>query len=294
MKILWVLAVIPLVCLGASVEHQPVPATPQEETNAQPADDAEAAARQSVQPGQLLNNAAQAVGGAVTNFITLPQTIFGNVFQRNPQRRGIGERCGETADCLLGTKNSVCFNATCLCNLGFRYIKESKTCDPVETCTKCPNDHCSAGEDVYCNGTCIKNLKYGSVGHNPAMLTSPQWPENYPAGVNAYYCLKAATGKRVNLKFLWMDLETNRGYRDGDYIAVYNGCVAKPENLLGFYLGDTSSPHECVTSSCNEMLVHFHSDPEDADNPYDQRSGFMGHFVEVPYESAPCAPTDHN
>ncbi|CAG0890990.1 unnamed protein product [Darwinula stevensoni] len=269
MKILWVLAVVPLVCLGASVEHQPVPASPREETNAQPADDAEAAARQSAQPGQLLNNAAQAVGGAVTNLITLPQTIFENVFQRNPQKRLIGERCQTTADCVLGTTNSVCYNDTCLCNLGFRYNKESRTCQP-------------------------ENLKYGSTGLKPVMLASPEWPENYPAGIDAYYCLKASGGKRVNLNFIWMDLETNRGFHNGDYIAVYNGCVAKKENLLGFYLGDTVRPHECVTSSCNEMLVHFHSDPEDADNPFDQRSGFMGHFVEVPYESAPCAPTDHN
>ena len=67
------------------------------------------------------------------------------------------------------------------------------------------------------------------------MLTSPQWPENYPAGVNAYYCLSAATGKRVNLKFIWMDLETNRGYRDGDYIAV-SGSVDR-KILWGIFAG---------------------------------------------------------
>jgi hypothetical protein len=51
-------------------------------------------------------------------------------------------------------------------------------------------------------------------------LTSPNWPQNYPYDTDRFYCLTATSGRRVNLDFRWMDLETNCGMSDCDYVKV--------------------------------------------------------------------------
>lgn len=209
---------------------------------------------------------------------------------RNSERRQIGETCQYSSDCLAGTDNSVCFNGTCLCNLGYRYTADSKTCTPVDTCPTCSADTCSSGTDVYCNGTCIRNMKAITIkglGENSKMmLTSPNWPERYPAGTDVYYCVTASAGRRVNIRFDWMDLETNCGY-NCDYVRVYNGCVGKPSELIAMFHGDNARSRECVTSTCNQMLVHFHTDPSKG-GPNDERSGFMGFIREATYTNDLC------
>ena len=51
------------------------------------------------------------------------------------------------------------------------------------------------------------------------MLSSPNWPNQYPADTDVYYCITASAGRRVNMQFDWMDLETNCGY-NCDYVRV--------------------------------------------------------------------------
>jgi hypothetical protein len=71
-------------------------------------------------PGQIFGNLLQPLN---------PSNFLSNLLPgRNAQRRMIGEQCQYTSDCLAGTTNSVCFNGTCLCNLGYRYTAETSTC----------------------------------------------------------------------------------------------------------------------------------------------------------------------
>ncbi len=47
-------------------------------------------------------------------------------------------------------------------------------------------------------------------------------------------------------------------------IKVYDGCVANDSsNLLAFYTGDNAGNRQQVTSNCNKMMIHFHSDKDD-------------------------------
>jgi hypothetical protein len=231
------------------------------------------------------------------------QNIFSNLLQplnsgnflnflpgRQASRRQIGEQCQYSSDCVAGTVNSVCFNGTCLCNLGYRYTADEKMCTPVDSCPSCGTDSCSSGNDIYCNGTCITNMKdvqiKGLGEKGTVVLSTPNWPEDYPASTDVYYCITASAGRRVNIEFKWLDFETNCGYHC-DYVRVYNGCVGKPSELLGFFTGDNSRARECVTSGCNQMMVHFHSNP-DFNRKGDQRSGFMGHIHEATYDNNLC------
>jgi hypothetical protein len=69
----------------------------------------------------------------------------------------------------------------------------------------------------------IGNLKSISIkgvsDTGKVMLASPNWPERYPADTDVYYCITASAGRRVNMQFDWMDLETNCGY-NCDYVRV--------------------------------------------------------------------------
>lgn len=69
---------------------------------------------------------------------------------------------------------------------------------------------------------------------------------------------------------------------------IYDGCVARDESLIVLLTGDNSRANECMTSSCNKMLIHFHTDADDGSKG-DQRSGFMGHYKEVISAADPTA-----
>jgi hypothetical protein len=71
------------------------------------------------------------------------------------------------------------------------------------------------------------------------------------------------------------------------FVKVYNGCFGKDSELLAFFHGDNARARECVTSSCNQMLIHFHTDKEDG-SLNDQRSGFMGFIREATYTNDLC------
>lgn len=249
----------------------------------------DAHARQSGQGASNRQNGGQLFGNLLQPLN--PSNFLSNLIPGRVERRQIGEQCQYSSDCLAGTDNSVCFNGTCLCNLGYRYTADSKTCTPVDTCPSCSTDSCSSGVDVYCNGTCIKNMKsitakgLGETGK--MILSSPNWPENYPAGTDVYYCITASAGRRVNVQFDWMDLETNCGY-NCDYVRVYNGCLGKPSELVAMFHGDNARSRECVTSTCNQMLVHFHSDAADTKKTFGERSGFMGFIREATYTNDLC------
>ncbi|CAG0919895.1 unnamed protein product, partial [Notodromas monacha] len=223
----------------------------------------------------------------------------------------IGAVCRYSEECRARTGNSVCYNGRCLCSIGFHYSGEKDDCVKDIRCPSCPvtetpGGDCLGGMDLYCNGTCIgeeeedeENPKVAlsllQVEIDKKQVATPNWPHNYPYGTDRYFCLSATSGRRVNLDFRWMDLETNCGMEDCDYVKVYDGCVADDrQNLLAFFNGDNSRSKECVTSVCNQMLIHFHSDPQKENKRADSRSGVMAYYKAVPYGDNPCSDVDNN
>jgi hypothetical protein len=66
----------------------------------------------------------------------------------------------------------------------------------------------------------IKSISIKGLGETRSMtLSSPNWPEEYPPNTDVYYCITASVGRRVNIDFRWLDLETNCGY-GCDYMSV--------------------------------------------------------------------------
>jgi hypothetical protein len=232
---------------------------------------------------------------------------------RNPFRRsqatdrasGIGNSCRTTVECVAQSPNSVCYDGRCLCNLGYHYVSRVDQCIKDNTCPVCDNpvNTCLGGQDVYCNGSCFSDYRTEMADKAKKQIASPNWPNEYSPETDKFVCVQANTGKRVHLDLIWLDMETGCGH-SCDYIKVYDGCVANDSsNLLAFYTGDNAGNRQQVTSNCNKMMIHFHSDKDDGgatrstftkatgDEDYskDQRSGFMGYYREIDYDEKVCA-----
>lgn len=87
-------------------------------------------------------------------------------------------------------------------------------------------------------------------------LTSPNFPSNYPVGIDYQYYITVQPESRIKLKFASFDLEetTRCSY---DYLSIYNGAdVSSP--LVGRYCG-RSRPND-VVSTGNKLYLRFVSD----------------------------------
>lgn len=102
-------------------------------------------------------------------------------------------------------------------------------------------------------------------------ITSPGSPGNYPQNRDCEWHLAAPNGKRINLHFFSMQLETHSTC-DQDFLAIYDGGSTDDQQLMRFC--NTSHP-EPLTSGSNELLLHFHSDGIGTD------AGFQIHYTVV-------------
>ncbi|CAK8682879.1 unnamed protein product [Clavelina lepadiformis] len=90
-----------------------------------------------------------------------------------------------------------------------------------------------------------------------ATLTSPNYPSNYPEGIDCYWIIVVPATESVQLDFLDFNVEyhTNCDY---DYVLVMDGRTGDGE-LLGKFCGSSQPP--TTKSLGNEMLVRLRSDP---------------------------------
>ncbi|KAJ8727243.1 hypothetical protein PYW08_015640 [Mythimna loreyi] len=87
-------------------------------------------------------------------------------------------------------------------------------------------------------------------------ISSPGSPGPYPPNRDCYWHLTTSLGKRINLHFFALDVETHSNC-SFDFLAIYDGeHVTDP--LINRYC-NTTQPAP-VQSAGSDMLIHFHSD----------------------------------
>ncbi|KAJ1182621.1 hypothetical protein NDU88_007808 [Pleurodeles waltl] len=92
---------------------------------------------------------------------------------------------------------------------------------------------------------------------SPGIITSKNYPQNYPAKVDCGYYIWAAEGKKISLTFTDFDLEPHLPYCRLDYLVIFDGPTNRAP-LIGRYCG--SGPVPPVVSSGNLLVLQFHSD----------------------------------
>ncbi|XP_045485243.1 cubilin-like [Pieris rapae] len=106
-------------------------------------------------------------------------------------------------------------------------------------------------------------------------VNSPGSPGPYPPNRDCYWRLSTNLGKRIQLHFFQLDLETHPNC-SFDYLAIYDG-LHESDPLLNRYCN--SSQPAPVQSSSPEILIHFHSDA------YGSGKGFQ--ITYAPVEGVP-------
>ena len=93
----------------------------------------------------------------------------------------------------------------------------------------------------------------------PGTVSSPNYPENYPAGASCSSLIVAPAGSIVRLTFLDFELEGPSIYGcEFDRVNVYDSSDVDEEMLLGSYCGDNIPKY--VVSSNTSLLVVFETD----------------------------------
>lgn len=102
-------------------------------------------------------------------------------------------------------------------------------------------------------------------------ITSPGSPGHYPPNRDCWWYLSAPPGKRIQLHFLTMQIESHVDC-SFDYLSLHDGLQEESTLLEKFC--NTSHP-EPFTSPGNELALHFHSDADNTD------TGFQIHYTVV-------------
>lgn len=117
--------------------------------------------------------------------------------------------------------------------------------------------------DPICGGN-ITATTYG-------VISSPGSPGNYPPDRDCWWRLSANPGKRIQLHFMVMKIESHPSC-SFDYLAIHDG-LGDEAALLEKYC-NTSHPEPFI-SPANELSLHFHSDSDSTD------TGFQIHYTVV-------------
>ncbi|XP_075972498.1 cubilin homolog [Anticarsia gemmatalis] len=141
------------------------------------------------------------------------------------------------------------------------------------------------------NPVCGGEIDGTSHGH----ISSPGSPGQYPPNRDCYWHLTTTLGKRINLHFFALDIEshTNCSF---DYLAIYDGA-SEADPLISKYCN--SSQPAPVVSAGSDMFIHFHSDAYGTGNgfqivyaPAEGVPGCGGYFTANKGEIA--SPTSHD
>ncbi|CAH0721455.1 unnamed protein product, partial [Brenthis ino] len=119
------------------------------------------------------------------------------------------------------------------------------------------SDHSVAKEGFSLHWTSVAPVCGGEIdasvhGH----ISSPGSPGTYPPNRDCYWHLLATLGKRIQLHFFELDIESHRNC-SFDYLAIYDG-EHTTDPLLNKYCNSTQPAP--VQSTGSEILIHFHSD----------------------------------
>ncbi|XP_068628109.1 cubilin-like [Battus philenor] len=138
------------------------------------------------------------------------------------------------------------------------------------------------------NPVCGGEIDASTHGH----ISSPGSPGTYPPNRDCYWHLTTTLGKRIQLHFFALDIETHSNC-SFDYLAIYDGGHLT-DPLLEKYCNSTQpAPVQSVGS---ELMIHFHSDAYNTGHgfqiayaPIEGIPGCGGYFTE--YRGEITSPT---
>ena len=111
-----------------------------------------------------------------------------------------------------------------------------------------------------CNGV---NSDNKTVNRNTKTLNTLNFPEDYDAGKTCTWALRVPTKKRLRLdtfNYIIEDDVSCAGSCCYDYLKIYNGWSAEPENEITSLCG--KGTQEAITSNGTDILIKFKSDKE--------------------------------
>ncbi|XP_072941839.1 cubilin-like [Epargyreus clarus] len=95
-------------------------------------------------------------------------------------------------------------------------------------------------------------------------ISSPGSPSKYPPNRDCYWHLSTNLGKRIQLHFFALDIESHPNC-NFDYLAIYDGEHTTDPLLDKFCNSTQPAP---IQSAGSEILIHFHSDAYGAGNGF--------------------------
>ncbi|XP_071985256.1 CUB domain-containing protein 2 isoform X2 [Engystomops pustulosus] len=105
------------------------------------------------------------------------------------------------------------------------------------------------------SATYRKDICGGVLTSLSGVITSPDYPDNYPNNAECHWLIRAAPHSTIRLLFTDFQLESQEC--NFDYVAVSDGS-GQEEEQVRHYCGTTKPPD--TTSSSNQLLVVFKSD----------------------------------
>ncbi|XP_077300380.1 cubilin homolog [Arctopsyche grandis] len=103
----------------------------------------------------------------------------------------------------------------------------------------------------------VRRVCDGNYMTSSGTITSPGWPESYPARKDCVWTIRVRNGQQIMLNFTTFDMEKYEGCA-ADYLEIRNGGLATAP-LIGKFCG--SNIPTTIPSMTNSMYLHFHSDP---------------------------------
>ena len=108
---------------------------------------------------------------------------------------------------------------------------------------------------------CSSNgLSFLSLSSTTNLLTSPNYPSNYPPSSNCFWSLKRpSTSYGVRLTFYLFSLEASSSCRD-DYVEIRDGDTFSTSMFIGKFCGTRIPP--IIVSKYTYIFVKFISDSD--------------------------------
>ncbi|CAL1537018.1 unnamed protein product [Lymnaea stagnalis] len=126
---------------------------------------------------------------------------------------------------------------------------------------------------------CVEGC-FSLISEHNGMITSPDFPEDYPRNTECDWLLTAPLGHRIRLGFQSLSLEHHQSCKY-DSLTIFDGDN-RNASLIDRYCGSVFPEH--VISRSNNMLVSFTSDSSEQRKGFEARHDTVcGSFLEATY-----------
>ncbi|KAH9505763.1 hypothetical protein Btru_055724 [Bulinus truncatus] len=181
-----------------------------------------------------------------------------------------------TTPCICNANNTVYCDSTtgyCSCKSGWTGNDCSSDIDECSLKYTCPNYsqchnlpgtyecRCKPGLSLNSNNYCSCNK---NVTDQAGVITSPNFPQNYPNSVECNWLITVATDQIIDVRFTHLDLDRYSDQNCMDYIQFYDGPTQQypmiTNTIYCGYNNEEAILDISIRSSKNQILVVFRSD----------------------------------